>query len=277
MTKIAELTDRAVLRISGADARPFLQGLLTNDLDKLTPDAPLWGGLLSAQGKYLFDMILFDAGDAILADTHAPRAEELAKRLAMYKLRRPVTIEPTDLKVFAAWGGECVAPYDPRLPGLGRRWVGETAATNQGFEDYDDHRHYLGVPDSPDYAVDKLMWLEANAVELNGVSFTKGCYVGQENTARMHHRDRLRKRLLPVLLSEPPGDDPAIRAGDREAGELRTWRAALNAGPDAPAARGIAHLKLEFIEGDARLALGGAPVIAEWPTWLGERPMPEAP
>ena len=259
MTKIAELSDRAVLRIAGDEARPFLQGLITNDVEALTPDKPLWAGLLSAQGKYLFDMILFDAGEAILADVHAPRAAELAKRLAMYKLRRAVTVEPTPLKLFAAWGGESAAPYDPRLPGLGRRWVAEAADTNQGVADYDEHRHYLGVADSPDYAVDKLMWLEANAVELNGVSFTKGCYVGQENTARMHHRDRLRKRLLPVLLTATPGEDLIIRAGDREAGELRSWRGS----------RGIAHLRLEYVEAPTELTIAGAPVTVEWPTWLG--------
>lgn len=269
MTKIAKLTDRAVLRIAGAEARSFLQGLLTNDVDRLTPGVPIWAGLLSAQGKYLFDMILHDVGDAIHADTYAPRAEELVKRLNLYKLRRAVTIEATDLSVFAAWGGPSEAPYDPRLPGLGRRWVADRADTNQLAEDYDNHRHYLGVPDSPDFMVDKLMWLEANAVELNGVSFTKGCYVGQENTARMHHRDRLRKRLLPVLLTALPSDDRTVRAGSREAGELRTWRQALHAGSDAPAARGIAYLRLEDVEARAELMLGGAPLTAEWPTWLG--------
>jgi len=259
MTKIAQLTDRTVLRIAGDEARPFLQGILTNDGEQLTPDKPLWGGLLSPQGKYLFDMILFDVGDAILADTYGPRADELLKRLSMYKLRRAVSIERTDLEVFAAWGGESTAPYDPRLPGLGRRWVAEAADTNQLPEDYDDHRHYLGVADSPDYMVDRLMWLEANAVELNGVSFTKGCYVGQENTARMHHRDKLRKRLLPVLITAEPGENRTILAGDREAGELRTWRND----------RGIAYVRLEYVEAKADLTLGGVPVTIEWPTWLG--------
>jgi hypothetical protein len=269
MTKIARLTDRAVLRIAGDEARPFLQGLLTNDVDRLAPDAPLWGGLLTPQGKYLFDMILFDAGDAILVDAYAPRAEALAKRLSMYRLRRAVEIEPTALGVFAAWGGESAAPYDPRRPGLGRRWVAADSQTNRSLDDYDDHRHYLGVPDSPDYEVDGTMWLETNAVELNGVSFAKGCYVGQENTARMHHRDRLRKRLLPVLLAARPGEDAIIRAGEREAGTLRSWRVPTNAGPDAPAARGIAHLRLEPVEAKADLNLAGAPVVVEWPTWLG--------
>ena len=130
MTRIAELSNRAVLRIAGEEARSFLQGLLTNDVEALTPDKPIWAGLLSAQGKYLFDMILFDAGDAILVDSFAPRVAELAKRLSMYKLRRAVTVEPTGLKVFAAWDGESDAPYDPRLPGLGRRWVAEAADTS---------------------------------------------------------------------------------------------------------------------------------------------------
>jgi folate-binding protein YgfZ len=269
MTKIARLTDRAVLRIAGDEARSFLQGLLTNDVERLSPGAPLWGGLLTPQGKYLFDMILFDAGEAVLADTYAPRVDDLARRLSMYKLRRAVSIDRTSLSVFAAWGGESAAPYDPRLPGLGRRWVAEDAETNRRLEDYDDHRHYLGVPDSADYVVDGTMWLETNAAELNGVSFTKGCYVGQENTARMHHRDRLRKRLLPVLLSAPPGNDPIIRAGGREAGELRSWRVPNNAGGDAPAARGIAHLRLEYVETKADLDLAGQPVAVEWPTWIG--------
>lgn len=259
MTKIAELSDRAVLRIAGADARPFLQGLLTNDVDALAPDKPLWAGLLSPQGKYLFDMILFDAGDALLADVPAARAEELRKRLSMYKLRRDVSVEVTPLKVFAAWDGESAAPYDPRLPGLGRRWVAEGAETNASLDDYVAHRLALGVPDSGDYPVDKLMWLESNAFELNGVSFTKGCYVGQENTARMHHRDKLRKRLLPVLFAVEPGEDRSLRAGDREAGELVSHHGD----------RGVALMRVEYVEDGEPLTLGGVPVTVEWPTWLG--------
>lgn len=259
MTQIAELTDRAVLRLAGDDARPFLQGLLTNDVDALAPDRPVWAGLLSPQGKYLFDMILHDVGDAILADAWAPRAAELLKRLSMYKLRKAVTVEATDLKVFAAWGGESDQPYDPRLPGLGRRWVAADADTSADLDAYVAHRLALGVPDSADFPVDRLMWLESNAAELNGVSFTKGCYVGQENTARMHHRDKLRKRLLPALLSADPGDERAIRAGDREAGELVS----------ANGSRGIALMRLEHVESGEPLTLGGAPATVEWPSWLG--------
>lgn len=263
MTQIAELSDRAVLRLAGDDVRPFLQGMLTNDVDALAPDRPLWAGLLSPQGKYLFDMILVDAGaeggDAILADVWAPRRDELLKRLAMYRLRKAVTVEATDLKVFAAWDGASAAPYDPRLPGLGRRWIAAAADTNADLDAYVAHRLALGVPDSEDYPVDRLMWLESNAAELGGVSFTKGCYVGQENTARMHHRDKLRKRLLPVRLGADPGDERSLRAGDREAGELVSRHGD----------RGMALMRVEHVEGGAALTLGGAPVAVDWPSWLG--------
>ncbi len=260
MTQIAALTDRAVLRIGGSEARPFLQGLLTNDVNALAPGKPLWAGLLSPQGKYLFDMILFDTGDAILADVPATRAPDLLKRLTMYKLRKDVTVAASDLQVFAAWDGESDAPYDPRLPGLGRRWVAEGADTNATLDAYIAHRLALGVPDSDDFPVDKLMWLESNAVELNGVSFTKGCYVGQENTARMHHRDKLRKRLLPVSLTADPGEERSLRAGDREAGELISHHDG----------HGLALMRVEYV--GAPLTLAGAPATVDWPGWLGSRP-----
>ena len=256
MTRVSHLSDRAVLRIAGPDAREFLQGLLTNDV---TGPLPMWAGLLSAQGKYLFDMILHDGGDALLADVLASRAGDLAKRLTMYKLRRAVTIEMTDLQVFASWGSERAGAADPRLATLGQRWVAGSAETNATLADYDAHRLRLGVSDSPDFDIDKTMWLETNAVELNGVSFTKGCYVGQENTARMHHRDKLRKRLLPVQLAGDPGDVRSVMSDGRESGELRSFHGQ----------RGIAALRLELLDG---LSLGGVPVIVDWPTWLGERP-----
>ncbi len=255
MTKIAHLSDRMILRVAGPEARDFLQGLLTNDV---LGDLPVWAGLLSAQGKYLFDMIVHDGGGALLLDVAAERTTDLLKRLTMYKLRRAVTVEPTTLKVFAAWEGPSERPWDPRLPGLGRRWVAEDEAeAGATLSEYDAHRLALGVPGSADFEVEKTMWLETNAVELAGVSFTKGCYVGQENTARMHHRDKLRKRLLPVLFPGKPGDG-VIRAGEREAGTLRTHRDG----------RGIALLRVEYVERGDALTLGGAPVTAEWPSWI---------
>ncbi len=123
---IALLSDRAVLRVAGTDARPFLQGLLTNDVEAVAPGAPVYAGLLSPQGKALFDLIIHDGGDdgAVLIDVDAGRAAALAKRLALYRLRKAVTVDPTSLAVFAAWGPEATGhPADPRLAALGARWV----------------------------------------------------------------------------------------------------------------------------------------------------------
>ncbi len=250
------LEDRAVLRVSGADARPFLQGLLTHDLDALTPTTPLYAGLLSAQGKALFDMLLFDGDDgAILIDVSATRAEALAKRLSMYRLRKAVEISPTDLAVFAAWGGGAEQPSDPRLPELGRRWMGATGG-EPGAARYDTHRLAVGVPGTADIGTDELLWLETDADLLNGVSFTKGCYVGQENTARMHHRDKVRRRLLPLRFAGDPGDGAIRDAQGRNAGTLRSHRDGV----------GIAHLRVEAAAGP--LTLGGAPVELLRPAWL---------
>ena len=130
--------------------------------------------------------------------------------------------------------------------------------TSAGSGDWHRHRRALGVPDSADFGVDTVMWLETNAVELNGVSFTKGCYVGQENTARMHHRDRLRKRILPVRLPVDPGDGTTIMAGEREAGTLMS-----HSGGD-----GFALMRLEFAGPGIALMLNNAPVNLLWPGWL---------
>ncbi len=265
MPRVAALADRAVLVVAGGDARAYLQDLVTNDVARLGPAVPLWAGLLSAQGKVLFDMILFDGGDvapgAVLVDVAARDADALARRLAIYRLRRDVTVDRADgLKVFAAWDGPLAdLPHDPRLAALGQRWIAEaaptTASADAGLDDYHRHRLAVGVADSADLLTDKMLWLEANAAELNGVSFTKGCYVGQENTARMHYRDKLRRRLLPVHFDGEPADT-AIMAGEASAGELRG-----HAG-----GRGIAYLKVDDVA--KPLTVGGVPLTVDWPAWL---------
>ena len=255
----ARLTDRAAVRVGGVDARAYLQDLLTNDIAMLTPATPLWAGLLSAQGKPLFDMILFDGGDvapgAVLVDVLASAADALVRRLTMFRLRRAVTIEPTDLGVFATWSAPSPHPADPRLAALGSRWIAADAPIDAQADEYHRHRLALGVPDSTDLLIDRMLWLEANAVELHGVSFTKGCYTGQENTARMHHRDKLRRRLLPVSVAGVPGD-VTITAAGVAVGELC----------GVIGDRGIAYLKVEAT--DAALVAGGAAVTVDWPGWL---------
>ena len=194
------LTDRALIRVAGEDVRGFLQGLVTQDVLGLTASAPRWSGLLTPQGKALFDFLLWADGEAVLIDCEADAADALARRLAIYRLRRPITIERAAGAVHWSADGNAGVP-DPRLPGLGRRWLGEAGEPASGWL---AHRLSLGVVEGlAELGSDKTLWLEANARELNGVSFTKGCYVGQENTARMHHRAKVNRRLVVAPLAEP--------------------------------------------------------------------------
>jgi folate-binding protein YgfZ len=196
------LSDRALLRLSGEDVRGFLQGLVTNDVDSLAPERPLWAGLLTAQGKALFDFILWDAGDDVLIDCEAAQAEALARRLSLYRLRRAIQIAPEPaLAVHWSAGGDAGVP-DPRLRALGRRWL---APADDPAEGWLAHRLGLGVTEGvAELGSDRTLWLECNAAELNGVSFAKGCYVGQENTARMNWRNKVNRRLV-VVPAEAPG------------------------------------------------------------------------
>ncbi|MFC3581945.1 CAF17-like 4Fe-4S cluster assembly/insertion protein YgfZ [Sphingomonas hylomeconis] len=191
------LTDRALLRLSGEDVRGFLQGLLTADANG---PFPAWSALLSPQGKALFDFILWADGDDVLIDGEADQADALARRLSLYRLRRPITIA-RDETLAVHWSrdpGQGVP--DPRLPELGWRWLAPATAPASGWQ---AHRLSLGVTEGvAELGSDKTLWLECNARELGGVSFTKGCYVGQENTARMHHRSKVNRRLVVAPLAE---------------------------------------------------------------------------
>jgi folate-binding protein YgfZ len=198
------LIDRSVLRLSGEDVRGFLQGLVTHDTNLLAPERPLWAGLLTPQGKALFDFILSADRADVLIDCEAEAAEELARRLTLYRLRRKIGIERDErLAVHWSRGREEGVP-DPRLPELGHRWLGPAGEAAEGWL---AHRLSLGVTEGrTELGSDKTLWLECNAAELNGVSFTKGCYVGQENTARMNYRSKVNRRLVVV---------PATEAGER--------------------------------------------------------------
>jgi folate-binding protein YgfZ len=185
------LIDRTLVRLSGEDVRGFLQGLVTNDV---TGPLPIWAGLLTPQGKALFDFLIWPEGDDLLLDCEAAEADALIRRLALYRLRRPIRIErDPGLAVHWSPGGEHGVP-DPRLPQLGRRWIAPPAAPAAGWH---AHRLSLGVAEGvAELGSDKHLWLECNADLLNGVSFTKGCYVGQENTARMNWRAKVNRRLM---------------------------------------------------------------------------------
>lgn len=202
------LADRALLRLSGEDVRGFLQGLVTNDVAAVSADRPVWAALLTAQGKVLFDFLLWADGEDVLIDGERDAAGALSKRLALYRLRRPIRIEPeTGLAVHWSPDGE-VGTEDPRLPALGRRWLAPASGGAGADAEWRSHRLRLGVTEGRAELGDgTTLWLECNARELNGVSFAKGCYVGQENTARMNYRNKVNRRLVVV-----PGDASGDRA-----------------------------------------------------------------
>ncbi|MXO76073.1 folate-binding protein [Altererythrobacter aerius] len=196
------LFDRAVVRVTpqsdDEDAATFLQGLLTNDV---TGPLPVYAGLLSPQGKTLFDLIVWpgDPGELLL-DCEGEVADDLVKRLTLYRLRRKLSIT-RDPDAAVHWSpGDGGGTRDPRLAALGSRWLAPVSSEDAAADkDWLRHRLALGVPEGVRELGD-VLWLETNAADLNGVSFTKGCYVGQENTARMNWRQKVNRRLVVVPL-----------------------------------------------------------------------------
>ncbi|MGH6940971.1 YgfZ/GcvT domain-containing protein [Hypericibacter sp.] len=284
---------RGVLAIAGDDKTEFLQGLVSNDVAKAGPAQALYSAFLTAQGKYLHDFFLAEAGGSFYIDCEAGRRDDLKRRLSLYKLRSKVTIadatashavallfggdvltrlglkpEPGSAKAFA--GG--VAYVDPRLAALGARAVlprEGAAATLQaaGFTagdsaTYDRLRMSQGVPDgSRDLPVEKAILLENGFDELHAIDWNKGCYLGQELTARTRYRGLVRKRLLPVTIDGPtPAPGTPVMLGDKEAGEMRSAIDGI----------GLALLRLEHVEGAPAptLRAGEATLTAKKPDWV---------
>ena len=201
--------------------RGFLQGLVTQDTQA---ELPLWAGLLTPQGKALFDFFMWADGTDLVIDCEAAQAEALVRRLSLYRLRRKISIS-VDATLGVFWAAAAAdRPADPRLPELGVRWIALVADDDVDISAlYRAHRLSLGVPEGiAELGSDATLWLETNAAELHGVSFTKGCYVGQENTARMNWRQKVNRRLVVVPVSDA---DPAkVRVAYPELGlavELR--------------------------------------------------------
>lgn len=211
--------------MSGPDVMAFLQGQLTQDIDGLGPQTPLYAGVLTPQGKAMFAIFLFADGSDVLIDVADEQADALIRRFTMFRLRKQFEIgrEP-GLAVHAQWGEASPHPADPRLGAAGARFIAPagSVATTAALADWHRHRLLLGLPEADEIGDGELLWLETNGRELHGTSFTKGCYTGQENVARMHHRDKLRKRLLPVRLTGAA--DGAIMAGAKQVGDLRGTR-----------------------------------------------------
>jgi folate-binding protein YgfZ len=261
MNSIAHLPDRAVLALTGADRVTFLNGLVSNDVALAAPGRAVWAALLTPQGKWLADFFLFSDGDRLLIDCDAAQAAMISQRLLRFRLRADVAINETALAVYAAWpdapAGGIAAP-DPRLAAAGWRILAEGGlAANVGAEAYDAHRLVLGLPDGArDLEADKTVLLEAGFDELGGISWTKGCYMGQELTARTRYRGLLKRRLLPVsaAVALPPYGTP-VMAGEREVGAMRSVR-----GTD-----GLALLRLDALGGGLRA--GDIALTLRIPAW----------
>jgi hypothetical protein len=260
----AVLNDRAVLTVNGPEARAFLQGLITNDIQKLTADTPLYAAMLTPQGKVLFDFLLYERDGAILLDCARVTAEAVQKRLTMYRLRAKVEIASRgDLAVQVSWNTDANGGWrDPRLAELGRRSIGTDDFDPAAAESYTAHRLDLGVPEGRDFGQDEMFALDADLEELNGVSFDKGCYVGQELTARMKHRGTARKKLLPVeaTVGELPSPGSRVSANGSDLGAITSIYKN----------RGFALIRLDRLaeSQDALLESEGTPVAVKKPSWL---------
>jgi folate-binding protein YgfZ len=263
----AELGSRALIRVTGQDWRAFLQGLISNDVEQLEPGRIRFAGLLTPQGRLLFDLFVTAGEDGCLLDVHAARRDELVQRLLIYRLRAKLEIAAAPGVVCALWNTTAApdgwAP-DPRLAELGFRGV--DLAPPPGAERfaeaaYDAHRLGLGAPDpARDALPDKIYPIEADFDLLNGIDFKKGCFVGQETTSRMKRRGGVRSRMLPIAFDGPPPAFGAeVLAGQLRAGEVLT-------GEDG---RAMALLRLDRIAG-AELSVDGRPVRVLTPAWMAD-------
>ncbi|MEO8927823.1 MAG: folate-binding protein [Caulobacteraceae bacterium] len=262
---VAELRSRAAVALGGPDWRGFLQGLITQDVETLSEGEARFAGLLTPQGRLLFDLFVVGQDDGCLIDCAADRRDTLIQRLSMYRLRAKVEIAPSPLGVEALWGTEAAPPgwaADPRLPALGFRGYGAPSPDDAGRADeaaYDAHRLALGVPGSADWGLETTYPIEANFDLLNGIDFRKGCFVGQEITSRMKRRGAVKSRMVPIAFA---GAAPA-HGSELLAGTLRAG-VALSGGQGAA----MALLRLDRQEAGPLTMADGRPWRAVWPDWL---------
>lgn len=215
------MSERTILRISGSDARKFLQNLVSNDVKKLDHGV-VYTALLTPQGKYLVDFFLVPDGNDILVDVDTIQAGDLTKRLTMYKLRADVAIAATDITVSCGLGPVPAGAFvDPRHADMGWRYYGAPIETTQQI-DWDAQRVALGIPEFGAELTSESYILEMGFARLNGVDFRKGCYVGQEVTARMKHKTELRKGLARVTFQGPVTCGQTLLSQGKAVGTVHT-------------------------------------------------------
>lgn len=259
----APLASRAVIAIEGPDWRTFLQGLLTQDVESQASGTLRFGGLLTPQGRLLYDLFILAGETGCWLDVAADHRDALIQRLTLYRLRAKVTIGPSPMVVSALWNSDSAEGFltDPRLSALGLR--GYDAPRPQTAQevtetDYQAHRLALGVPDSTvDAPSDTTYPIEANFDLLNGIDFKKGCFVGQETTSRMKRRGTIKTRMLPIHFDGPaPASGAEILNGELRAGQVLS-------GQDG---RAMASMRLDRLEG--ALSVDGRPIHVDWPDWI---------
>lgn len=263
---IVRLTDRGVVEIAGEDRVAFLQGLVSNDVAACVPGHAVWAALLTPQGKWLADFFILSDGDRLLLDCEAAQAPMLVKTLGRYRLRSKVSLRDAtaELAVHVAWGDAPAVPAilapDPRLPEAGWRVLAAAVIADTATpEAWHAHRIALGLPDgSRDLEADKTVLLEAGFDELHGLSWSKGCYMGQELTARTKYRGLLKRRLVPVRVegTMPPPGTPVLRDGV-EVGTLRFGQGGL----------AMAMLRLDAMQAGV-LSSGDAKLTSQPPPWM---------
>lgn len=247
------LPGRGVIRVAGPDRRAFLDALVSNDLGLLDTQGAVYACLLTPQGKFLFDFFVATEGESLLLDVEGgARLAELARKLTMYRLRSRVEIAAEDgVPVYAAANKFPGAARDPRHADLGWRGFAKPDGAELPFEAWDAHRIRLGVPDgSRDMEVGQASLIECGVDRLHGVSFAKGCYIGQELTARMHHRGLAKKHLRPVAFDGPP---PATGADLTVAGAFAgTMRSSCG------------HIGIAMLKDEAAATLRADPTLARF-------------
>jgi len=288
MPQFTPLPHRALVAVRGDDRIAFLQGLVSNDMAKVAAGQAVWAAFLTPQGKFLHEFFAVPHHDAVLLECERARRDDLVTRLSRYKLRAKVTVAADDTYTAGvSWGdgasaahetsdvpgtvkaeGAGVVYTDPRLDGAGVRWalhadqidnLAKRGLMRGAPETYDALRFDLGLPDgSRDMDVEKALLLENGFEELHGVDFQKGCYIGQELTARTHYRALIKKRLMPVTIEgpTPPRGAPLTTAEDLEAGEIKS----------AANGKGLALVRLDKLDGP--LHVGDARVTAHKPAWI---------
>jgi folate-binding protein YgfZ len=289
--KYTILEDRGILSISGEDSNTFLQGLVSNDVEKVTDEQAAYGALLTPQGKFLYDFFMARRYAAILVDSESARLDGLTSKLKMYKLRSKVDLKniTDEVSVVALYGSDVLSRLDleptpgssracdggmfftdPRVNDMGARAIlpknlAQSIVEELGFsktsvDSYETLRISLGLPDgSRDMIVEKAILLENGFDELNGVDWNKGCFIGQELTARTKHRGLIKKRLIPVHFEvAPPPTGTPIMVGDKEAGEIRS----------VSDEHGLALIRLEHLENPKAIFLAnGIRLTPQKPLW----------